>query len=315
MTLSLRLSPSIALLALTLTSTATAQCSANKLDIVETAVKAGSFKTLATALEHTGLVSALQGEGPFTVFAPTDAAFAKLPAGTLQHLLEPENKDALAGILEFHVASGQLNAKHVAGRSFVETLQGQRIGVESSDGVRVAGARVVKADIQCSNGVIHVIDEVILPSSDSILATAAKAGTFKTLTAAIKAAGLADVLSGPGPFTVFAPTDAAFAKLPEGTVASLLEPENKAKLVQILKLHVVPGRIYSDQALAAGKAKSIEGAALRIAVVGGEARVNDAKLSSTDIQAGNGVIHVIDSVLLPETRVSSRTAPSGKPWF
>ncbi|MHC4392905.1 MAG: fasciclin domain-containing protein [Planctomycetota bacterium] len=320
MSRTLHFSPTAAFLALALAASASAQCGEQtatncaKGDIVETAVKAGSFTTLATALKHTGLIPALQGDGPFTVFAPTDEAFAKLPKGTLEHLLQPENKATLAAILKYHVVSGELKAKQVVGRTFMTTLQGQRMDVRVSDGAFVDQARIVKTDIACTNGVIHVIDEVILPTTDSILTTASKAGTFKTLAAAITAAELGDALSGPGPFTVFAPSDAAFAKLPKGTLASLLKPENKAKLIQILKLHVVSGRVYSDQALAAGTAPTLEGSSVEIAVKAGVARVNSARLAATDIEASNGVIHVIDTVLLPEVRVSKRSSPT-KSWF
>jgi uncharacterized surface protein with fasciclin (FAS1) repeats len=313
-----------ALFALSLPTTAIAQCDSSKkvsqrdsakTDIVSTAVAAGSFKTLAAALKAADLIGALQADGPFTVFAPTDAAFAKLPAGTVENLLKPENKGALTAILTYHVVAETLDAKHVTGRSSLGSLQGQRIPVSTEHGVRVGTANVVKADIWCTNGVIHVIDSVILPSTDSILTTAAKAGSFKTLAAAIGAAGLAEALSGPGPFTVFAPTDAAFAKLPEGTIATLLKPENKAKLVQILKLHVVSGRVYSDQALKAGSAKTLEGSTLTIGVEGGVARVGASKLIKTDIQAANGVIHVIDEVLLPQTRVSQAPIRSERTWY
>ncbi len=132
-------------------------------DIVDTAVAAGSFKTLAAALQAAGLVDALKGKGPFTVFAPTDEAFAKLPKGTLETLLKPENKEKLATILKYHVIAGNVLAKDVKTMS-AETLAGQRIDiVAGKDGVTVDKAKVVKTDVTASNGVIHVIDTVILP--------------------------------------------------------------------------------------------------------------------------------------------------------
>lgn len=134
-------------------------------NIVETAVAAGQFKTLAAALEAAGLVDALTGEGPFTVFAPTDEAFAKLPAGTVESLLKPENKEKLKAILLYHVASGNVTAKQVMklnGRE-MKTLQGGSIKVSTMHGVKVDNATVTKTDIQASNGVIHVIDTVLLP--------------------------------------------------------------------------------------------------------------------------------------------------------
>lgn len=269
-------------------------------DIVDTAVAAGSFKTLAAALQAADLVGALKGAGPFTVFAPTDDAFSKLPAGTVETLLKPENKMQLAAVLTYHVVAGKVAAKQVVGLKGAKTLNGQRVDIMVASGnVSVDKAKVVKTDIECSNGIIHVIDSVILPSADNIVATADKAGTFTTLVAAAKAAGLAGALTGETELTVFAPTDEAFAKLPAGTVESLLKPENKAKLAGILKYHVVAGRVYSEDALKAKVAKTLQGSTLSITVQDGKARVNNANLVATDIDATNGVIHVIDSVILP----------------
>jgi uncharacterized surface protein with fasciclin (FAS1) repeats len=133
-------------------------------DIVDTAVAAGSFNTLAAALKAAGLVETLKGPGPFTVFAPTDAAFAKLPAGTLESLLKPENKAKLAGILTYHVVAGKVMAADVVKLTSAKTVNGQsvKIAVDGSK-VKVDGANVVKTDIVTSNGVIHVIDTVLLP--------------------------------------------------------------------------------------------------------------------------------------------------------
>ena len=269
-------------------------------DIVDTAVEAGSFKTLVAAVKAAGLVETLKGEGPFTVFAPSDDAFAKLPAQTIQHLLKPENKDQLTAILTYHVVPGRVMAKDVVSLSNATTANGQRIDIKTEDGgVMIDGANVVATDISCSNGVIHVIDSVIMPATDDIVDTAASAGSFGTLLAAAKAAGLVDALRGDGPLTVFAPTDEAFAKLPAGTVDTLLKPENKDQLVAILTYHVVPGRIYSDQALKAGSATTLQGGDVHIRVMNKKPMVNDAGLIATDIEASNGVIHVIDSVILP----------------
>jgi len=133
-------------------------------DIVDTAVAAGSFKTLAAALGAAGLVDTLKGPGPFTVFAPTDAAFAKLPAGTVEDLLKPENKAKLTSILTYHVVAGKVMAADVVKLSEAKTLQGQSVKIAVKDGkVSVAGANVSATDIKASNGVIHVIDSVIMP--------------------------------------------------------------------------------------------------------------------------------------------------------
>lgn len=132
-------------------------------DIVDTAVAAGSFKTLAAALKAGGLIEALKGPGPFTVFAPTDEAFAKLPKGTVETLLKPENKEKLVAILKYHVVSGKVMAADVVKVKEAKTLLGQAVMVNAADGVKINDAKVVKADIAASNGVIHVIDTVLLP--------------------------------------------------------------------------------------------------------------------------------------------------------
>ncbi len=133
-------------------------------DIVETALAAGSFKTLAAALQAAGLVETLKGQGPFTVFAPTDAAFAKLPAGTVESLLKPENKDKLTAILTYHVVAGDVRAAQAAKLTAAKTVNGQNLAIKADGGtVKVGNATVTTADIVCSNGVIHVIDSVVLP--------------------------------------------------------------------------------------------------------------------------------------------------------
>ena len=133
-------------------------------DIVDTAVDAGQFKTLAAALDAAGLIETLKGSGPFTVFAPTDAAFAKLPAGTVENLLKPENKDQLVAILTYHVVSGKVMAVDVVKLDEAKTVNGKMIDIETKgDAVMVNDARVTATDIAASNGVIHVVDTVILP--------------------------------------------------------------------------------------------------------------------------------------------------------
>lgn len=273
---------------------------AAKSDIVDTAVAAGSFKTLVAAVKAAGLVETLKGKGPFTVFAPTDEAFAKLPAGTVESLLKPENKAKLQAILTYHVVSGAVKAADVVKLTGAKTVQGQQVDIKVADGkVMVDGANVVKTDIETSNGVIHVIDSVILPNDKDIVDTAVGAGSFKTLVAAVKAAGLVETLKGKGPFTVFAPTDEAFAKLPAGTVESLLKPENKDKLVSILTYHVVPGTVFASDVVKVKSAKTVNGKDLAVKVTDAGVMVGDAHVVATDIDTSNGVIHIVDSVILP----------------
>ena len=135
-----------------------------KSDIVDTAIAAGSFKTLTAAVQAAGLEATLRSEGPFTVFAPTDEAFAKLPAGTVETLLKPENKDQLVSILTYHVLPGKTYSKSLSGQQIeATTVQGTTVAIDGTDGVTVDNATVVKADIKTSNGVIHVIDTVLMP--------------------------------------------------------------------------------------------------------------------------------------------------------
>ncbi len=137
-------------------------------------------------------------------------------------------------------------------------------------------------------------------ATKDIVDTAVAAGSFKTLAAALQAAGLVETLKGKGPFTVFAPTDAAFAKLPKGTVEDLLKPENKARLTAILTYHVVPGQVMAAQAATLPSAKTVNGASLTIRATGGHVMVDNATVTSADIACTNGVIHVIDTVVLPK---------------
>lgn len=285
----------------TCSSKGTAMLGGGEKNIVETALSAGSFGTLAKALGAADLVDALRGDGPFTVFAPTDEAFAKLPAGTVESLLQPQNKAQLRAVLTYHVVPGSVAAADVVKLSGATTLNGQRVGISSSDqGVMVDEARVVKTDIRCSNGIIHVIDAVILPSSKDLVTTAVEAGSFQTLAKALGAAGLVEALQGDGPFTVFAPTDEAFAALPAGALERLLLPENAAELAALLKRHVVPGRVFSDAAAKGATLTTLQGARLTTRAEQGRVLVGGARVLSADVDASNGVIHVIDRVLLPQ---------------
>ena len=285
-------------------------------DIVDTAIEAGSFNTLVAAVQAAGLEDALRGEGPFTVFAPTDEAFAALPEGTVDSLLaDPE---ALSNILLYHVLSGQVMAADVSDGLEAETLEGNSVLFTVVDGQPLINeANIVATDVEASNGVIHVIDAVILPPAEEpeaqgegegeaamagemgedIVDTAIEAGSFNTLVAAVQAAGLEDALRGEGPFTVFAPTDEAFAALPECTLDSLLaDPE---ALGNIMLYHVVAGKYLADAVAAKGFLSTLQGQTLPFSVYGDKVSVRDANVVATDVEASNGVIHVIDAVLIP----------------
>jgi transforming growth factor-beta-induced protein len=276
-------------------------------DIVDTATNAGNFTTLATALQAAGLVDTLKGPGPFTVFAPTDAAFAKLPAGTLESLLA--DPDKLRAVLTYHVVSGKLTSGDVAKLPSARTVEGEDVAISTSDGsVHIGSATVTTPDVMASNGVIHVIDAVLLPPSfapspaSDIVDTAVAAGQFTTLAKALDAAGLIDTLKGPGPFTVFAPTDAAFAKLPAGTLDRLLA--DPTTLRSVLTYHVVSGNVTAADAANLQSATSLEGEELSISTTDGGVQIDNADVIQPDVMATNGIIHVIDAVMLPPSLVA-----------
>lgn len=280
--------------------------------IVDIAVADGRFTTLVAAVQAAGLVETLAGEGPFTVFAPTDEAFAKLPAGTIEELLKPENKQQLTDILLYHVVPGKVMAADVVKLSEAETALGEKVSIKVEDGkVFINDAQVILTDIEASNGVIHVIDTVILPPSmtaeapKDIVDIAVADGRFKTLVAAVQAAGLVDTLKGEGPFTVFAPTDEAFAKLPAGTIEELLKPENKQQLTDILLYHVIPGKVMAADVSDGLIADTALGTSVFFKLDMGKAYINEAQIILTDIEASNGVIHVIDTVILPKDIVDA----------
>jgi uncharacterized surface protein with fasciclin (FAS1) repeats len=270
--------------------------------IVDVAVADGNFTTLIAAVEAAGLAETLSGEGPFTVFAPTDDAFAALPQGTVEALLE-DPEGALTDILLYHVVEGAVPASDVVSLDSATTLLGENITIEviGEDVVLNGSAEVIITDIETNNGIIHVIDAVLLPPEElaSIAEIAVEDGNFTTLVAALEAAGLVETLSGAGEFTVFAPTDEAFAALPEGTVESLLEDPEGA-LTEILLYHVVDGIFLAEDVVTLESATTLQGQDITITVTDDGVILNDTVMVIiTDIQASNGVIHVINAVLLP----------------
>lgn len=265
--------------------------------IIATATAAGTFETLLGALEATSLTSTLEGEGPFTVFAPTDAAFAAFEA---EHpgLLASLTTEELAAILTYHVVAGEVLSTDLVGGSLVETLNGARAAVDLTDGVQVDGAVVTTADLRASNGVIHVVDRLLLPPTDNLVEAAVAAGNFTTLAGALVDTGLDETLSGDGPFTVFAPTDEAFEAFEAanpGVLAGLATEE----LADILLYHVAEGWAAAAD-LSDGQVvpTQLAGQSVTISIDAG-VQVNEASVTTANIVTTNGVIHVIDAVLLP----------------
>jgi len=338
-------------------------------NIVENAVNSADHTTLVAAVKAAGLVETLSGEGPFTVFAPTNAAFDKLPDGTVETLLKPENKDQLTKILTCHVVAanamsdaimgmiaddnGEHPVKTVGGCTFTAKMSGDNIVIVDEQGNE---ATVTIADVKQSNGVIHVIDTVLLPAADdgmeadsaamddsgdgymaedkmaenamadedtvtvggapmypskTIVENAVNSADHTTLVAAVKAAGLVETLSGEGPFTVFAPTNAAFGKLPDGTVETLLKPENKDQLTKVLTAHVVAGDLSAEELMRRARNhggrynfNAVSGDALTAVIKGRSLYIFDeaggaGKVTISNVNQSNGVIHVVDDVLLP----------------
>ena len=266
--------------------------------IVEVAAATPSTSTLVSALQAADLTGALSGDGPFTVFAPVNQAFNNLPAGELDRLLQPENQAELARILQLHVVPQRLEAADLQEGQSLTTLEGSSLDVSTAGGVSVNGATVITPDVPASNGVIHLIDEVILPPQPSIAALAAGTGDLSTLVAALQAAGLVSTLEGDGPFTVFAPANAAFDALGQGTVDNLLASGNEAILSDLLTYHVVPGAaLTSDQISGSRTLETVEGASVTVRRAGGGVQVDGATVTTADIRAGNGVIHIVDGVL------------------
>ncbi len=271
--------------------------------LIATAVADGRFTILKKALDTAGLTPFFQWDNPLTVFAPTDEAFGKLPDGVLEDLLKPKNKEKLVAVLSYHVASGANLVADALGAQEIKTVEGSPLLVRFSEGrVRVNDAVVLDGDVKASDGIIHVIDTVLLPAAPepkTVLRVADEAGTFSTLLAAVDAAGLREVLVGEGPFTVFAPTDSAFKALPEGLVSSLLKKENRSQLVDLLKYHVVSGRTSAGDALNSAKVATLQGESISFKVEGGRLKANGATIQAADVDGGNGLIQIVDSVLLP----------------
>ena len=284
-------------------------------NIMDIAAADDRFDTLEAAVKAANLADALAAPGNLTVFAPTDDAFAKLPAELINSLLA-DPSGALTQILLYHVVPGSFGSADVLASASLDTLQGSDLAVSLRDGKPyVNDSQIIITDIQAKNGIIHVIDAVMVPpvslpdtameemSDKSGLPTIAEIaiadGRFDTLVAALSAAGLAETFLQPGNYTVFAPTDDAFAALPAGTVETLLA-DPQGLLTTILLYHVVGDELSRDQLATDDTVPTLEGRNLVVNRDGSNIiDISGAKLLITDIQASNGTIHVIDSVLIP----------------
>ena len=274
-------------------------CGSNSVyDIVS---NSNDHTTLKTAIDACSLDGVLSGPGPFTLFAPTDAAFNLLPAGTVSALLN--DIPQLTNILKHHVVADSVMSGMLSNGQIVTTLLGTDITVtiNSNGSILIDNAMVTLADLVADNGVVHVIDAVLLPPTpaNSVYDIVSNSSNHTTLKTAINACGLDVVLSGPGPFTLFAPTDNAFNSLPAGTVAALLN--DIPQLTDILKYHVVGDSVMSTMLTNNQTVTTLEGTDITITINSMGVYINNAMVTIADLIADNGVVHVIDAVLLPTT--------------
>ena len=286
-----------------------APVSAEEQDIVDIAVGNEDFSILVEALTEANLVTTLQGEGPFTVFAPTNAAFAALLDDlgvTKEQLLARED---LADILLYHVVAGKVMSTDLEDGMTPATVNGATITVSiEGETVMINESTVTTANVEASNGVIHIIDKVLLPPTeeveefyfDTVVDIAlSDDDNFSILVAALTKADLVGALQGEGPFTVFAPTNAAFAALLEALDITAEQLLDQPDLDKILLYHVVSGRVLSTDLSEGMTPETLNGETITISLDGG-VFINDSEVVIADLQAANGVVHVIDAVLVPE---------------
>ena len=296
---------------------------AGPISIVATAQATADLSTLVAVLQFASdnddLVNLLSGPGTLTVFAPTNAAFDALaieltsdPGATATDLLIPANKPLLRTVLQYHVLTSEVNAAAIPFGLPITSAEGSIFKIDSGPPPRITDGRnrtsnITATDIEASNGVVHLVDKVILPADKNIVQTAqalaaANPAEFTVLVEAVVAADLATTLSGTGPFTVFAPTDAAFvALLAELNITKPALLANTALLTKVLTYHVVPGRVFKAAVPIATPVATVEtgtftvDATLKIT----DERARIANIVATDVLATNGVVHVIDKVILP----------------
>lgn len=295
-----------ALSALALAATASAQT------IVDVAQSTGAHNTLVDLVVQAGLAETVGGPGPLTVFAPTDDAFAALPESAAKYTT-PEWSAHLTDILTYHVVSGKVMSTDLALDANVTMVNGGTTTITSLDPPMINTATINPADVEATNGVVHVTDQVLLPTSvtSNIVDIAVGAEDFSTLVDLVVAAGLAETLSGEGPFTVFAPTNAAFAALDEAVVTYLTSEEGKDDLTKILTYHVFPGVVYQS-AVPTAEVEMVSGDSA--SVKADPPMIDSANIVPGQVLASNGVIHAIDAVILPASlELPDLSAPAPAP--
>jgi transforming growth factor-beta-induced protein len=273
-------------------------------DIVETAAGNEDFSILVQALQEANLVGALQEEGPFTVFAPSNQAFQELLTAldiTADELLSQSN---LSEVLLYHVVSGKVMSTDLTDGQMAQTLSGESIQVSLANGVAINDSQVVTADIETTNGVIHVIDKVLIPDGfaldekPSIVDIALSDENFSILVSALRQADLVEALQAEGEFTVFAPTNAAFEKLLEDLSITASDLLMQPELSKVLLYHVLDQKVLSSDLVNGSTATTLNGSTIAIDTSSG-VKINESNVTLADLEASNGVVHVVDQVLVP----------------
>ena len=270
--------------------------------IVDIVVNSDIHNTLETAVVAAGLVETLSGEGPFTLFAPTDEAFEAVDPAVLQALLD-DPMGALTDVLTYHVLGQEVPSSALNDGDVVATLNGKDVTVTiNADGVFINDAEVIIADIPADNGIVHVIDAVLIPPSNTIVDIVVNSDVHNTLETAVIAAGLVETLSGEGPFTLFAPTDEAFEALDPVVLQALLDDPMGA-LTEVLTYHVLGQEVPSSALNDGDVVATVNGKDVTVTINADGVFINDAQVIIADIPADNGIVHVIDAVLIPPTTI------------
>lgn len=289
-------------------------------DIVENFKDASNLTTFNSAIQIAELKTSLRESGPFTVFAPTDTAFNELPVETRDDLLRTENKNTLQEILKYHIVSGKYLTSELVDGQVLTTLQGQDLKIsKTEDKLLVDNVEVSDSDVEHSNGISHLIDNILEPDlnptvggtsmlrSKNIVENTSSTPNLTSFVASLKAAELTEALEGVGPFTVFVPDNDAFSKLPNGVVDNLLKPENKQTLTSFLTYHVVQGKYLLSDFTDDQQLTTLNGEKLTIIAkdslvsVKSETPDNVSVISTPNVIQSNGIVHIVDTPLLPRS--------------
>jgi uncharacterized surface protein with fasciclin (FAS1) repeats len=263
--------------------------------ILATLEQRGGFEVLVASIKKSGLRTTLDGAGNFTIFAPNDDAFRALPADDLLRLSDPQKKDELDKLLKFHMLPVSTDVATLKKRSTAKTMADQSLGLAvKDDAIYVEGKKLTQTDIRCSNGVIHVIDAVLMPSSKTVVAMLREKG-FTSMAILVEHSRANDMLTGEWPLSVFAPPDAS---IPAGTVDDLLKPSNKSKLDSFVEHHLVLGRVYTISMDGGHSVKFVGGNTVTAEKSGATIKLGGATITTSDIECMNGVVQGLSAPLV-----------------